>query len=139
MKATTAVPEDGDRLALYGKVARASNDDDFLLDFLEKRCARLDATVDEAKEAVELLSEREDEGERLKALLHRSIEIAEVQESGLATALWAPISLSKHYREAGDLAGASEWLNKAAEATTDEARNRAQEHLDHLNKIEAAL
>lgn len=26
-----------------------------------------------------------------------------------------------------------------ADATTDDARNRAQEHLDHLNKIEAAL
>lgn len=113
-------PDDSERLALYGRVARAASDQEHLLDYLEKRTKLDDAKIEEAKEAVEILEAREDEQDKLEAMLLRAVEIAERSGEGLRIALWAPAGLARLAHLAGELTKASEWLNRAADATESE-------------------
>ena len=120
-KATTEDPEDDKRLALYGKVARASADEDLLLDYLEKRVNRPDGTLEEAEQASDILALRE-EPERLEAIYRKAAGIAENSDEGLVTALWAPLGVAEQRRAAGDSLEGAHWLARAAEASTDDSQ-----------------
>ncbi len=108
-------------LALYERVARAAGDADLLLDVLEKRAAREDATLGEVREGVELATEHE-RFDRAERLLERAVEIAERSEAGLAGAIWVPLELAARRKAAGDVAGAVRWLETAA-GVADEERS----------------
>lgn len=118
-EATSAAPEDDARLSLYSKVARATGDQDLLLDSLEKRIRRPDGTLKHASRAAEILADR-DEPERLEAVYRRAAELAEASEGGLGAALWAPLGVAELRRSAGDPIEGASWLVSAAEAATDE-------------------
>lgn len=121
--ATSVAPEDGARLALYGRVARASEQDDLLLDYLEKRAPMPDATLDEVAEAVEV-ADRLSAETRIEPLLGRAAALAEASPGGLASALWAAVGLAERRKAAGDLDGAIRWMRAAAESAQDEAQSR---------------
>jgi tetratricopeptide (TPR) repeat protein len=139
-------------LPVYEKVARASNDDRVLLDFLDRRAALPGAQLGEVREGVELAVSL-GEGERAERMLAHAIEIARQSRGGLREGVWAVIDLSRRLRARGDLAGAArvledvrdEWANprltplvretaKAAAASNDSAAVAAQ-LLDHLRVV----
>ena len=139
-------------LPVYEKVARASNDDRVLLDFLDRRAALPGARLGEVREGVELAVSL-GEGERAERMLAHAIEIARQSSGGLREGVWAIVDLSRRLRARGDLAGAArvledvrdEWANprltplvretaKMAAASNDSAAVAAQ-LLDHLRAV----
>jgi lipopolysaccharide biosynthesis regulator YciM len=120
-EATTQQPEDTARLVLYGKVTRAAGDEELFLDYLEKRIASADATLQDVREASELLEKRQADSARIQELLHRAVELAETSDGGLGQALWAPLGIARHLESKGELEQAATWLSQAAEATADSA------------------
>lgn len=103
-------------MPLYERVARASGDDRMLLDFLERRAAAPDVSPDDVREGVELALALGD-GPRAEALLVRTVELARARAGGLQDAAWALLDLAQRRRTAGDLVGATAWLEQAATVT----------------------
>lgn len=108
-------PNDDSLLAVYEEVARASGDPAMVLDFIERRAARPDATLDHVREGVER-ADAIGAADRAEMLLARGVNIAQGFEMGLRDALWVPIGLSERRRAAGDIGGAIEWMRTAAES-----------------------
>ncbi|MCA9602411.1 MAG: hypothetical protein KC417_10320, partial [Myxococcales bacterium] len=106
-------------MSLYGRVARSSTDSAVLLDFLEKRATRADATIDDAKEAIELAKSLE-AFDRLEPLLERGVSLARESEGGLEAYLWIPKQLTERRLAVGDVDGALRWTRTAAESTSGE-------------------
>ncbi|MCC6875516.1 MAG: tetratricopeptide repeat protein, partial [Sandaracinaceae bacterium] len=112
--AVAASPEHDGLLATYEEIARASGDPALVLDWLERRAARPDATIDLIKEGVERADDIQ-AGERAERLLERGVEIARGQEAGLAGELWLPIALADRRQAAGDTKAAMQWMRLAAD------------------------
>ncbi|HJL17899.1 MAG TPA: tetratricopeptide repeat protein [Sandaracinaceae bacterium LLY-WYZ-13_1] len=117
--AAQEVPDDDDLLAVYEEVARASGDPPMVLDFLERRAARPDGTLDHVREGVER-ADAVEAPERAEALLRRGMELARDSELGLRDALWVPIGLAERRQAAGDVPGAIEHMRAAAEVADGE-------------------
>ncbi|MCB9597433.1 MAG: tetratricopeptide repeat protein [Sandaracinaceae bacterium] len=119
--AASVSPESEDLLYVYEEVARASGDGAMVLDYLERRVAREDGNLEHVREGVE----RADAlglADRAEALLRRGVELARASELGLRDALWVPTGLADRRAAAGDVPGAIEWQQAAAEvADGDEA------------------
>ncbi|MBX3274186.1 MAG: tetratricopeptide repeat protein [Sandaracinaceae bacterium] len=114
-------PRSEDLLYVYEEVARASGDAAMNLDYLERRAWRDDGNLEHVREGVERADALGD-GARAEALLRRGVELARHGELGLRDALWVPIGLADRRAAAGDVAGAIEWQQAAAEvAEGDEA------------------
>ena len=106
-------------LEVYRSVSRESGDPQMILDYLERRVTRPDATLEQVREGVER-ADAVDAPERAEALLRIGVDLAREREGGLREALWIPLGLSDRRRDAGDIAGALEWMQTAAEVA-DEA------------------
>lgn len=114
-------PDSEDLLYVYEDVARASGDGAMILDYLERRAARDDGNLEHVREGVER-ADALGEAERAEALLRRGVELARRSELGLRDALWVPTGLAERRAAAGDVTGAIEWQQAAAEvADGDEA------------------
>lgn len=108
-----------DLLSLYERVARASQDDEILLHYLERRASHAEATPEQVREGAELAG-RLGEAERADALMMRAVEIAgDVLDGGQRTA-WALLGLAKRRTESRDLPGAVKWLGEAVEVAEPE-------------------
>jgi tetratricopeptide (TPR) repeat protein len=91
-------------LPLYEHVARASKDDNMLLDFYQRRSALPGITLEQVREGIEFAVAR-DRGDRARALLERAVPLA--RSSGNREGLqWAILELAEARRAAGDIAGA---------------------------------
>ena len=101
-------------LDLYEKVARRSDDPKVLLHCLEHRLRQPEATLERAKEAVDLALGMTD-WDRAETLMLRAVELSENVIDGLAQVDWALLGLAERRREANDLAGAVKWLTEAVE------------------------
>ncbi len=114
-----AVAQDGaqndELLSLYEEVARASGDPAMVLDYLERRAARPDGTLEHVREAVDR-ADTLGAPQRAEALLRRGIEIARSSGLGLRDALWIPMGLAERRQAAGDVPGALEWMRAAVDA-----------------------
>jgi len=117
--ATDRASDDARMLRLYERVVRATGDAGLLLDVLEKRSVRPDATLGEIREGVDLATQKED-ADLAERLLVRGSEIAEGSEEGLSSAPWIPEQLAALRRAAGDVKGAVEWLQRAAVAADED-------------------
>jgi tetratricopeptide (TPR) repeat protein len=106
-------------MELYQQVARGSGEGGMMLDYLELRAARPDATLKEIREGVER-ADGLGEGARAEKLLERAVPLAEQQEGGLAAARWILIGLAERRQAAGDMQGSAHWMRQAAETATDE-------------------
>ena len=112
--AATAEP-DSDRITtLYERVARSANDWQMLLDFLERRAQRSDATPSQVREAVTVAVEH-DQPQRAEALLGRAVEAARASDEGIGGAVWAVISLAETRMSTGDLDAARDLVHEVAE------------------------
>jgi len=105
-------------LPVYEKVARASNDEHLLLDFLERRAALPAAKLTDVREGVELAVSL-GEGARAERLLARAIEVARTSGAGVREAIWAVGDLARRLRARGDLAGAAHVLDEARDEWTN--------------------
>lgn len=117
--AAQGAPDNDDLLAVYEEVARASGDPSMVLDFLERRAARPDGTLDHVREGVER-ADAVEAPERAEALLRRGLEIVREGELDLRDALWVPIGLAERRQAAGDVSGAVEHMRAAAEVADGE-------------------
>ncbi|HVK82924.1 MAG TPA: hypothetical protein VM513_02400, partial [Kofleriaceae bacterium] len=97
--------EDERVMAMYERVARNGGDGELLLDFLERRASRTDATPVQIREAVDLAVEQ-GQDERAEALLVRAVAAARDTADGLGSAPWAVLALAERRLAAGDLAQA---------------------------------
>ncbi|MBI4706228.1 MAG: tetratricopeptide repeat protein [Deltaproteobacteria bacterium] len=110
---------DGRLLDLYEQVARRSGDGELLVDYLERRAAHPEATLEQAREAAALVT-KQGRPERAEALMLRAVEIAQESAEGMAPAGWALCGLAEARKSAGDVAGAVKWLAQAAEVAAPE-------------------
>lgn len=108
-------PEHDALMALYERAARGADDPATLLEFIEVRARREDASIEEIREGVELAT-RIDPSERAEHLLRRGVEVARATLDGIGGHLWIPNALAERRISAGDVKGAIEWRNVAAEA-----------------------
>ena len=106
-------------MAIYGSVARASGDEELLLDYLEKRAGMSDAVLGEVREGAELAVAR-DERDRAETLYKRAVELADDDEDGEHGAMWALVAMAQLRRSAGDVAGAIAWYDRAAAGCENE-------------------
>ncbi len=114
-------PQSESLLYVYEDVARASGDSAMILDYLERRLGLPDANLEHIREGVER-ADALGAPERAEALLRRGVDLARDSELGLRDALWVPTGLAERRAAAGDIAGAIEWQQAAAEvADGDEA------------------
>lgn len=111
--AATAEPDDDRIMALYERVARSANDWQMLLDFLERRAQRSDATPSQVREAVTVAVEH-DQPQRAEALLGRAVEAARSSDEGVGSAVWAVISLAETRMATGDLDAARDLVHEVA-------------------------
>ena len=100
-------------LPLYEHVARASKDDDMMLDFFERRAALTTATIEQVKEGVEFAFARE-KTPRALTMLERAAEVARRAENREELE-WALLELAEARRASGDIAGAVACLEEARE------------------------
>ncbi|MEM9189130.1 MAG: tetratricopeptide repeat protein [Myxococcota bacterium] len=106
-------------MALFERTARASGDPGLLLVFLGKRARTESVTLAELREGVEL-ARQSSEPATAETLLKRGVDLLEDSDQGLAAAPWIPSELASLRRDAGDLAGAVAWIQRAADATDSE-------------------
>jgi tetratricopeptide (TPR) repeat protein len=102
-------------LPLYEQIARQSGDERLLLDYLERRAATAAATVAEVREAVDLAVAL-DETARVEPLLVRLSDLAAARDESRRDAAWALLQLIQLRKAAGDLDGAAQALERAADA-----------------------
>ena len=118
-RAAEADPQNTEILEVYAPVAKASNDPQILLDFLERRAALPGVTPDQVKEAVDLALEQE-QPERAETLYARAVKAARESEEGLTGAVWAVLGLIGRKKVSGDLRGAYELLGEISEVAEKE-------------------
>jgi tetratricopeptide (TPR) repeat protein len=109
-----SIEPDARLIVLYEKVARKSEDQEMLLDYLERAAAMPDATPGRIREAAELAEAREEQ-DRAEALMRRAVEVGENLADGMEPVGWAMLGLARRRGEAGDLAGAVKWIMEASE------------------------
>jgi tetratricopeptide (TPR) repeat protein len=102
-------------LGTLERIARQSQDAAILLDYLELRAARENATLDDIREGVEAATGL-GANERAERLLARGVELAQQAAEGLASALWTATELGTRRLSAGDTRAALRWLGLAFEA-----------------------
>ena len=102
-------------LPLYERIARGSNDEHVLLDYLERRAATPAITTAEAREAVDLAVAL-GESARVEPLLMKLAEVAARDPAGRRDAAWASLELVQRKKVAGDFLGAAEALERAGDA-----------------------
>ena len=112
--AAAAEPENDRIMALYERVARSAGDWEMLLDFLERRAQRADATPAQVHEAVEVALAH-DLAQRAEALLGRAVEAARRSDEGMAGAVWALMALAETRISTGDFASARDLVHEAAD------------------------
>lgn len=112
--AAAAEPGNDRVMGLYERVARSAGDWEMLLDFLERRAQRPDATPVQAREAVDVALAH-DQAQRAEALLGRAVEAARRSDEGMAGAVWALMALAETRIATGDFASARELIHEAAE------------------------
>ncbi|MFH1436622.1 MAG: tetratricopeptide repeat protein [Pseudomonadota bacterium] len=111
-RASEIHPGSNDILDLYEKIVRKSGDEKMTLHYLEGRIAQPDASLEHAREAVDIALKLE-EWERAEKLMLRAVDIGCYMTAGMKTAGWALLGLAERRMEAGDLAGAVKWLGEA--------------------------
>jgi len=111
-------PDAEELLYIYEEVARASGDSVMILDYLERCAGREGGNLEHVREGVERADGLE-LGDRAEALLRRGAELARQSELGLRDALWVPTSLAERRAAAGDIPGALQWQQAAAEVADD--------------------
>ncbi|HWN68529.1 MAG TPA: hypothetical protein VNM90_12905, partial [Haliangium sp.] len=116
-------PENDRVMALYERVARSAGDWELLLDFLERRAQRSDATPVQVREAVDVALAN-DQAQRAEALLGRAVEAARRSDEGMAGAVWALMALAETRIATGDFASARDLINEAAEHAEPEQLDR---------------
>lgn len=136
-------PECEEAIIAFERVARAANDDRWLLEALERRLHVQAGTQPMLQEAVDV-AQRIGDTEKLEAFLLRSIDLAKQDDGTLVPALWAMQALADLRESQGNLKDAMQWLQQAAEvASDDEARalslRVAQIAADSLNELETAV
>ncbi|MBW2278507.1 MAG: tetratricopeptide repeat protein, partial [Deltaproteobacteria bacterium] len=110
-----SIEPDGRLLALYERVARKSDDQAMLLDFLDRASNHPEtATPGKIREAAEL-AESLGELDRAEELMKRAVEMGQEMADGLDQMGWAMLGLARRRKDAGDLAGAVKWLLEASE------------------------
>lgn len=112
--AAAAEPENDRIMSLYERVARSANDWQMLLDFLERRAQRADATPSQVREAVTVAVEHDQAG-RAEALLGRAVEAARSSDEGVGGAVWALITLAETRMATGDLEAARDLVQEVAD------------------------
>ncbi len=116
-----ASPENDTVLAFFEEVARGSGVETMVLDFLELRANRPDATLPQVREGVERAMAADDVP-RMEKFLARAVEVARASEDQAAVR-WALLLTAERREARGDVRGALESLNEAAaSAEGDEAR-----------------
>ncbi len=113
-RACEAYDPSDELLSLYDQVARQAGDDQMLLDYLERRAARADATPEQIREGAELATRLEDP-ERAESLMMRAVEIGQEMLDGASRIGWALLGLTSRRMEIGDQAGAVKWLTEASD------------------------
>jgi tetratricopeptide (TPR) repeat protein len=112
-RACENIEPDSAMLTLYEKVARRLTDDnDLLLDYLERRAVHFETTPGQVREGAELAMEKE-EYERAEKLLRRIVELGGAHPHEEDTIGWALLGLARRRMQVGDLAGAIKWLLEA--------------------------
>jgi tetratricopeptide (TPR) repeat protein len=107
-------------LPLYERVARASGDDDMLFDYLARRAETPSVTPAELREAIDLALAL-GRSERVEALLLRLADVAGAQpDGGKSEVAWALLELVHRRKAAGDLEGAAQQLQRAADVLDPE-------------------
>jgi tetratricopeptide (TPR) repeat protein len=115
LKAAAAAEPENDRImALYERVARSAGDWELLLDFLERRAQRADATPTQVREAVDVAMAHE-QAQRAEDLLGRAVEAGRRSDEGMAGAVWALMALAEIRIATGDFASARDLIQEAAE------------------------
>jgi len=107
-------------LAVYEKVARQADDDEMLLDYLERLSSTDDVTVEGIREGAQLALKLE-EDERAESLMMRAVDIGEGSTEGMTEVAWALIGLAARRKAIGDLAGSVKWLIDASEVSDPES------------------
>ncbi|MEM6961320.1 MAG: hypothetical protein AAF550_06195, partial [Myxococcota bacterium] len=110
-------------LSLYETVTRESGDEMLILDFLERRVARTDATLSQVREAVgkalDLEVDHPGAKEKVEPLLHRAVALGETKEEGGVEARWALMALAERRSEVLDVRGAMRFLEQALAVTEE--------------------
>ena len=104
-------PDDEKVMTMYERVARHGGDQELLLDFLERRAQRTDATPAQIREAVDLAVELAHD-DRAEALLERAVTAARDTVDGLGSAPWAVLALAERRLAANDLTAARDQTNE---------------------------
>jgi tetratricopeptide (TPR) repeat protein len=124
LKAAAATEPGDDRvMALYERVARSAGDWEMLLDFLERRAQRADATPAQVREAVDVALAH-DQAQRAESLLGRAVEAARRSDEGMAGAVWALLALAETRIATGDFASARGLIEEAADHAEPEKLDR---------------
>lgn len=117
--AAASDPDDKRVMSLYERVARAGVDWELLLDFLERRANRPEATPSHIREAVKVAMEH-DQGQRAEGLLVRAVDTARSSDEGVGGAVWAVVALAEHRIETGDIPSARDLIYEIASIADEE-------------------
>jgi tetratricopeptide (TPR) repeat protein len=99
-------------LDVYEQVARKSEDDRTLMDYLEKRANHAEASTDHVREAVAKAMAMEDTP-RAQKLMLRAVDIGRAGADGMYSVDWALLGLAQAAKLAGNLDEAVKWLDEA--------------------------
>lgn len=126
-RACESISVDQTLLSIYERVARNSDDDEMLLDYLEKLAQQPDTLPEQIREAVELAVKLE-QMDRAENLMKRAVEISQDLVDGMNRVPWALLGLAQRKLQTGDLAGAVKWIIDASDvAELDEVYPLAHE------------
>ncbi|MCG8419297.1 MAG: hypothetical protein MJE77_15295 [Proteobacteria bacterium] len=124
LKTAAAAEPGNDRImTLYERVARSSTDSELLLDFLERRAHRADASPGQIREAVRVAVEH-NQSQRAESLLVKAVEAARNSGEGTAGSVWALISLAEYRIESGDIPSARDLIYEIATFAEPDAVRR---------------
>ena len=121
--AASAEPENSRIMTLYERVARSGNDWELLLDFLERRAQRPEATPAQVREAVKVAIEH-DQGQRAESLLVKAVDTARNSDRGVGSAVWAVVALAEHRIETGDIPSARDLIYEIASLAEEDVVRR---------------
>ncbi|MEM9490884.1 MAG: hypothetical protein AAGC55_17180, partial [Myxococcota bacterium] len=124
-QAASKEPDNTRVMTLYERVARTGGDWQLLLDFLERRAQRADATPAQIREAVRVAVEH-DQSPRAEALLVTAVDAARSSGEGVAGAIWAVVGLAERRIDSGDIPSARDLIYEVASvADNDTVRTLA--------------
>jgi len=106
-------------LGMYERVARNSNDQELLLDYLDRRALAGGSSPQQIKEAVDLAIELGKE-DRAEKLLERAVIAAKETVDGIASAPWAALALAERRLAANDITRAKELMYEIAQIGSPE-------------------